>query len=54
MQVGQITPPSPEILELGFSHVNEIRILGMNIDQNIENLDQNFVTINDKVQQAIY
>ncbi len=53
MQVGQITAPSPEILQLGFSHVNEIRILGMNIDQNIENLDQNFVTIHDKVKNSI-
>ncbi len=53
MQVGQIIPPSPEILQLGFSHVNEIRILGMNIDQNIENLDQNFVTIHEKVKNTI-
>ncbi len=53
MQVGQITALSPIILQLGFSHVNEIRILGMNIDQNIENLDQNFVTIHEKVKNSI-
>jgi len=53
MQVGQVTAPTPEILQLGFSHVDEIRILGMNIDQNIVNLDQNFVAIHEKIRNTI-
>jgi hypothetical protein len=47
MPVGHLVAPSAEITSLGFSHVNEIRILGMDIDQN---LDQNFVTVHEKIK----
>jgi len=53
MQVGQIFDPPEDILNLGFSHVNEIKILGMTIDQNIENLDQNFVLVHDRIKRSI-
>ncbi len=53
MQVGNLIPPSNEILALGFSHVESIRILGMDIDQNISNLDQNFSNILDKIRSSI-
>jgi hypothetical protein len=45
MQVGQKTPITPEIAALGFSFVDSIKILGMDIDAEIENLDANFVRI---------
>ncbi len=50
MQVGHLVAPSVEITSLGFSHVNEIRILGMDIDQNI---DQNFVAVHEKIKRTI-
>jgi hypothetical protein len=53
MQVGSLTEPSEEILNLGFSHVNEIRILGMTIDQNISQLDQNFTVIHEKIKISV-
>jgi hypothetical protein len=53
MQVGHLVAPSAEITSLGFSHVNEIRILGMDIDQNIDNLDQNFVAVHEKIKRTI-
>jgi hypothetical protein len=53
MPVGQLIDPSDEIVDLGFSHVTEIKILGMIIDQNIENLDQNFVLIHEKIKKSI-
>ncbi len=33
MQIGSIQPPSQEILDLGFTLVDKIKILGMEIDQ---------------------
>jgi hypothetical protein len=53
MPVGHIIPPSDEIKELGFAHVDSIKILGMEIDQNLEFLDQNFVTIHEKIKKSI-
>ncbi len=53
MQVGNLIAPSNEILALGFSHVESIRILGMDIDQNILNLDQNFSNILDRIRNSI-
>jgi hypothetical protein len=53
MQVGNLIAPSNEILSLGFSHVDSIRILGVDIDQNISNLDQNFAIILDRVRSSI-
>jgi len=53
MQVGLIEPPPAEITDLGFVHVNSIKILGMEIDQNLEFLDQNFVSIHEKIKKTI-
>jgi hypothetical protein len=53
MPVGRIVPPSDEIKELGFAHVESIKTLGMEIDQNLEFLDQNFVTIHEKIKKSI-
>jgi hypothetical protein len=53
MQVGRLTVPTEDILDLGFSHVNEIRILGMKIDQNISQLDQNFAEIHEKIKKSV-
>jgi hypothetical protein len=48
MQVGNIIPPSDEIVDLGFTFVESIKILGMEIDNKIENLDVNFATVLEK------
>jgi hypothetical protein len=53
MPVGRIIPPSDEIKELGFAHVESIKILGMEIDQNLEFLDQNFSIIHEKIKKSI-
>ncbi len=51
MQVGLIEQTPAEISDLGFVHVNSIKILGMEIDQNLEFLDQNFVSIHEKIKK---
>jgi hypothetical protein len=53
MQVGLIEQTPAEISDLGFVHVNSIIILGMEIDQNLEFLDQNFVSIHEKIKKSI-
>jgi hypothetical protein len=53
MQVGQKTPITPEIAALGFSFVDSIKILGMDIDSEIENLDANFVEIATSIDKSI-
>ena len=53
MQVGQKAPITPEIAALGFSFVNLIKILGMDIDAEIENLDANFVRIATSIDKSI-
>ena len=53
MQVGNRTIPSQEILDLGFTLVEEIKILGMTIDHNINNLDDNFVQIHSSIKKTI-
>jgi hypothetical protein len=40
MQIGSLIPVSNEILNLGFNHVENIKILGMEIDQKIEKIRQ--------------
>ncbi len=46
MQVGNLIAPSNEIVAVGFSHVQSIKILGMEIDQN-------FSIILDRVESSI-
>jgi hypothetical protein len=53
MQIGNCRPPSDEILALGFTLVDEIKILGMKIDHAIENLDSNFVEIHESIKSTI-
>jgi hypothetical protein len=53
MQVGLKNPITPEIAGLGFSFVDSIKILGMDIDANIENLDSNFNKIAVSIDKSI-
>ncbi len=53
MQIGNIVPPSQEIIELGFTFVNSIKILGMEIDRDLNNLDSNFTEIHGKITRII-
>jgi hypothetical protein len=53
MQISNRVPPSQEIIELGFTLVEEIKILGMTIDHSIENLDANFVQIHESIKKTI-
>jgi hypothetical protein len=53
MQVGNRPLPSDEILALGFTLVDEIKILGMKIDHALANLDSNFVEIHDSIKNTI-
>ncbi len=43
MQIGNRVPPTQEILDLGFILVDEIKILGMNIDLSIIKLGEKFL-----------
>jgi hypothetical protein len=53
MQVGQKTAITPKIAALGFSFVESIKILGMDIDAEIVNLDSNFVRIATSIDKSI-
>jgi hypothetical protein len=53
MQVGLKNPITPEIAELGFSFVDSIKILGMDIDADIVNLDSNFTRIAVSIDKSI-
>ena len=53
MQIGNIVPPSQDIIDLGFTFVNSIKILGMEIDRDLENLDSNFIEIHGKITRSI-
>jgi hypothetical protein len=50
MQIGNRIDPSAELINLGFNLVDTIRILGMDIDCNAEDLDHNFVLIHEKIK----
>jgi hypothetical protein len=53
MQIGNITPPSQEIVDLGFTFVDSIKLLGMEIDQHLSKLDDNFVSVHDKIVNSV-
>ncbi len=53
MQIGNIQPPPQEIIDLGFTFVESIRLLGMEIDQDLSNLDDNFVTVHNKIVNSV-
>ncbi len=53
MQIGVIRQPSQAILDLGFTLVDKIKILGMEIDQSLSNLNDNFVNIHGSVKKTI-
>jgi hypothetical protein len=53
MQIGEIRLPSQEILDLGFTLVDKIKILGMEIDHSLTNLNGNFVGIHDSIKKTI-
>ncbi len=45
MQVGNKIPVSQEILDLGFTFDKKIKILGMEIDADLNELDNNFENV---------
>jgi hypothetical protein len=53
MQIGSIRQPSQEILDLGFTLVDKIKILGMEIDQSLLNLNENFENIHVCIKKII-
>jgi hypothetical protein len=53
MQVGQKTAITPEIASLGLSFVDSIKILGMDIDADIVNLDSNLARIAISIDKSI-
>jgi hypothetical protein len=53
MQVGLKNPITPEIAGLGFLFVESIKILGMDIDADIANLDSNFTKIAVSIDKSI-
>ncbi len=53
MQIGVIRQPSQAILDLGFTLVDKIKILGMEIDQSLSNINENFVKIHESVKKTI-
>jgi hypothetical protein len=52
MQVGYRPAPPQEILDLGFTFVDEIKILGMTIDHSLDNLDENFLGILESIKKS--
>jgi hypothetical protein len=53
MQIGNIQPPPQEIIDLGFTFVESIRLLGMEIDQDLLHLDDNFITVHNKIVSSV-
>ena len=53
MQIGNIQPPPQEIIDLGFTFVESIRLLGMEIDQELLHLDDNFITVHNKIVNSV-
>jgi hypothetical protein len=53
MQIGNRVPPTQEILDLGFTLVDEIKILGMTIDHSLSRLDENFESILASINKTI-
>jgi hypothetical protein len=52
MQVGYRPAPPQEILDLGFTFVDEIKILGMTIDHSLDNQDDNFLGILESIKKT--
>jgi len=52
MQIGNKIPLSDEIKSLGFSFADKIHILGMDIDSELVNLDENFEKNNSKYKKV--
>jgi len=53
MQIGQKVPVSRDILDLGFQLTEKIKILGMEIDSDLTELESNFETIETKIRKSI-
>ncbi len=53
MQIGNKIPISQEIIELGFAFDDKIKILGMEIDSELENLDVNFSNAMISIKKSI-
>jgi len=53
MQIGEVRQPTQEILDLGFTLVDKIKILSMEIDHSLANLNSNFVGIHDSIKKTI-
>jgi hypothetical protein len=53
MQIGEVRQPTQAILDLGFTLVDKIKILGMEIDQSLMNLNGKFVGIHDSIKKTI-
>ncbi len=53
MQVGNKIPVSDETKNLGFTMADSIKILGMEIDSEIMNLDSNFSRIAVSIDKSI-
>jgi hypothetical protein len=53
MQIGNIQPPSQEIIDLGFTFVESIHLLGMEIDRDLLHLDNNFLAVHNKIVNSV-
>jgi hypothetical protein len=53
MQVGNKIPVSQEILDLGFTFDKKIKILGMEIDADLIELDNNFENIISSIKKVL-
>jgi hypothetical protein len=52
MQIGRVTPLSDEIKSLGFSVSTSLELLGIKFSNNLEDLDDNFRTVAEKMRKV--